>query len=327
MSHFLTIVASNSSYLYDDLDRYCEQTENEDYLEFEDKTEELKEEYEGTVTGIRFPNGLVVEDCDSRFTALYKVKDNKVYRKWFGKNKIDKITKKCKKHKVLDKYPAKKIYKTFDEFATNGRYEIYHEEQEAYGYYYNPQGFYDWFAIGGRWAEQVLVKKDVEDVVEDEPALSIDKKRKAPKGYKWVSGAKKSDIEWEKMRRMKVKQAVRLYYKHQKIYEYIYKNILENKHNLYKIDDDCLYYWDEIVYKHGESLKDYLRRQGLLDRKYFINCYAFVNTSNEWNSKGQMGWFCISMDEKASLEWHNEIETFIKELDDDKYIIFVDCHI
>ena len=324
MSHFLTIVSSDSGYIYDNLERYCEQTEDEEYLEFEDKTEELKEEYDGEVTAIKLPNGLIVEDSDSRFTKLYKLKNGNVYRKWFGKGKIDKRTKKCKKYKVLEKYPTNKIYKTFDEFATKGRYEIYHKEQKAYGYYYNPEGYYDWFSIGGRWSHELLVKKKVTDVIDEEPFLrKNDNKRSAPKGYKWVSGAKKCDIEWEKMRIINIKKAVRAYYRHKKIFE----SFDTNQKHLYRIDENCLYYWDTMVYKNGESLREYLERRGLLDFRKFINCYAFVNETNEWKSKGQMGWFGISTGDKDNEVWQNEVKNFLDEVDDEQYIIFVDCHI
>lgn len=325
MSHFLMFVVSDTGYLYDDLDRYWEQTENKDYLEFMDKTKELTEEYNGRVTAIKLPNGIIVEACNSRFTTLYKLKDNMVYRKFFEKNKVDKRTKKCQQYKVLEKYPVQKLYKSFDEFATKGRYEIYYEEQEAYGYYYNPEGFYDWLTVGGRWADEVLVKKEIEDVIEQEPFFrDSNKKRKAPKGYKWVSGAKKGDIEWEKMRIIELKKGVKSYYRSKKIFE---NNITYKKNSEYRIDENYLYYLNTIVYKKGESLKAYLTRNGLLNRKYFINCYAFVNSLNEWKSKGQMAWFGISIDDKDNKIWQDEIEDFLEKVDEEQYIIFVDCHI
>ena len=169
-----------------------------------------------------------------------------------------------------------------------------------------------------------MVKKEVTDVIDEEPFLrNNDSKRSAPKGYKWVSGAKKCDIEWEKMRIINIKKAVRSYYRHKKIFESFYTN---QKH-LYRIDENCLYYWDTMVYKNGESLREYLERRGLLDFRKFINCYAFVNEANEWKSKGQMGWFGISTGDKDNEIWQNEVKNFLDEVDDEQYIIFVDCHI
>ena len=44
MSHFLTLVSTDRDNLYDYLERFCEQTEDRDYLEFYNETEEYKNE-------------------------------------------------------------------------------------------------------------------------------------------------------------------------------------------------------------------------------------------------------------------------------------------
>ena len=43
MSHFLTLVSTDRDNLYDYLERFCEQTEDMDYLEFYDETERWRE--------------------------------------------------------------------------------------------------------------------------------------------------------------------------------------------------------------------------------------------------------------------------------------------
>ena len=225
--------------------------------------------------------------------------------------------------KVLPEYSFKKIYKTFDDFAQKYRRLTYHQEEDAYGYYYNPDGQYDWCVVGGRWANQVLVKANVEDIVENDSIFrDIDKKPFAPKGYKWVSGAKKCDIEWELMKKIAIKENVRMYYKSKKIF-----NEANLPNNLYKIVDNKLLYWDSIAYIQGETLKEFCVRNGLYNSKYYIDCYAFVDANDEWNSKGDMGWFGISSNEKENIEWTKEVSGFIENLNNDDYVIFVDCHI
>ena len=104
MSHFLTIVSTDIDNLYDYLERFCEQTEDIDYLEFCDETEDYKCEYERKKPFIRMLNGSIVEATDYRFTKLYTFKDGKVYKNEFGKDKKNKRTKKAKKMKVLPEF-------------------------------------------------------------------------------------------------------------------------------------------------------------------------------------------------------------------------------
>lgn len=68
---------------------------------------------------------------------------------------------------------------------------------------YNPKSKWDWYDIGGRWRNLLLTKIENEDTFEHnsfaEHFLSKDDIRKAPKGYKWVNGAKIKDIDFNKM--------------------------------------------------------------------------------------------------------------------------------
>ena len=150
-----------------------------------------------------------------------------------------------------------------------------------------------------------------------------EKKPKAPKGYKWVSGAKKGDIEWDLMKKIEIKEYVRMYYKYKNMFN------LENfpKNSLYAKQENKLLFWGNVVYIQGETLKEFCIRNGLYNGKYYIDCYSFVDQENEWNSKGAMGWFGISTDEKEMDNWIKEVSKFIEELNDDDYVIFVDCHI
>ena len=113
-----------------------------------------------------------------------------------------------------------------------------------------------------------------------------------------------------------------MYYKSKKIF-----NEANLPNNLYKIVDNKLLYWDSIAYIQGETLKEFCIRNGLYNSKYYIDCYAFVDANDEWNSKGDMGWFGISSNEKENIEWTKEVSGFIENLNNDDYVIFVDCHI
>jgi len=312
--HFLTLVANEDGYVDDKLERFYEQTEDENLLEFMDETEEYKQEYETPITAVRLLNGTIVETYDDRFYRDYILKNNMVYKRDWGKNRTHKRTKKAKKMKVLQNYSLKNIYKTFEEFAEEGRYLTYHEKEDAYGYYYNPDAQWDWYVIGGRYADLILVKENVTDVNENESYSRYkEEKRKAPKGYKWVSGAKKCDIEWDLMKRMEVKHAVRSYYKCKEMYET--GNLGNDK--AFRIEDDKLLYWGNVKYIKNETLKDFCTRKHLYRSKYSLVCYSFIDEEGEWNE----------CEEMPRAEWGEKVKKFILSLDDESYITCVDCHI
>jgi len=312
--HFLTLVATENGYVDDKLERFDEQTEDENYLSFEDVTEYYKKEYETPFTAIRMLNGKIVDPRELRVNSEYAMKNNLVYKRAWGINKIDKRTKKAKKMKVLNDYSYKKMYKTFEEFAEKARYLTYHEKEQAYGYYYNPDAQWDWYVIGGRYADLILVKDNVTDVKENESYSRYkEEKRKAPKGYKWVSGAKKCDIEWDLMKRMEIKQAVRSYYKCKEMYET--GNLGKDK--AFRIEDDRLLYWGNVKYIKNETLKDFCTRKHLYRSKYSLACYSFIDEEGEWNER----------EEITTNEWCEKVKKFILGLDDESYITCVDCHI
>ena len=80
------------------LEPYCESTENPDYLEFEDHTDELKDEYENkSVDCIKLPGGRIVSIHNSIVCGKYTVHNGLVYQKRFGQLKNEKRSKSAKK--------------------------------------------------------------------------------------------------------------------------------------------------------------------------------------------------------------------------------------
>ena len=110
----------------DKMERYCSNTDNLDYLEFEDLTEGLTKEYNaGGTLCIQFPNGLIVPRFSRQVCGKYTVEDGKVYQKNFGPFKQKKRTKKSRRLKVLEDYPFQKLYKSYEQFV-----------EDYYGYPY-----------------------------------------------------------------------------------------------------------------------------------------------------------------------------------------------
>lgn len=98
---------------------FPEQTEDPEYLEFTDMTEECHTRYEkDTVTAVRFSNGRIVSEYDNNFYKRFVIRDGLVYEKNWGQLKHEKRSKAAKSITVLPDYPVKKLYKDLDAFAT-----------------------------------------------------------------------------------------------------------------------------------------------------------------------------------------------------------------
>jgi len=84
--------------VFEKMEPYGEQTENPKYLEFEDKTEELKQQYETECTDcIKLSNGSILPVDDYFFRYKFCIHDDgKVYQKKFGQLKNDKRSKRAK---------------------------------------------------------------------------------------------------------------------------------------------------------------------------------------------------------------------------------------
>lgn len=119
------------------LEPYCECTEDEEYLEFIDETEDARKQYESGVDCIKLPDGKIV--MAYTLSDRFCIKDGLVYQKKFGQLKQDKRSKKAKRMIALSNYPFKKLYKSFEEFAEQYRgmpYDIQQIEErfsESYG--------------------------------------------------------------------------------------------------------------------------------------------------------------------------------------------------
>ena len=199
LTSYLTPFSRAVSRRVDDLmEPYNQNTEDPAYLEFDDRTDELTEKYEGgTPDCIKLPEGTILEADDYRFRGKFVIKDGKVFQCKAGQLKHDLRTKKAKKIKPLLNFPRKKVYKSLEQYAVE--YEGYQKGSKdgTYGWWINPQGYWDWYSVGGRWPKMFLVRKDCEEFTYGERSPS---EEQAPEGYIWVCGARKKDIAWEEMR-------------------------------------------------------------------------------------------------------------------------------
>lgn len=310
------------------LEPFRQDTDDPQYLQFDDMTEELKDEYKnGTTTKVKLPNGTYLEPY-LNLDGGYTVYNGKVYKSEFGQLKHRKRNKRAKKMQVVE-VPNRKLYKTYEEFADE-RY-TFNPETGTYGYFWNPQAFYDWFSIGGRWPCEFLVKEDCFESSLGE--IDYDREpTKAPEGYKWVCFARKKDIQWQVMRDTQFKDLSEDYEYLRACFEAGEMLKEEDKaHNYYSIKENKILYWGDIVYVAGETFQEYLDRHNFND-KYGLLPYGFLSIDDEYIEREYV---CISISEtdkkpdiavKKREEWHRLFEDFIESTNDEDVIVSVDIH-
>lgn len=306
------------------MEPFYSDTDNPDYLEFEDKTEEYREVYENkTVDLVRFPNGTIFTDRQYAVCRRYEIVDGRLYERNWGPLHHRKRTKMCKRMQVMENVPYSKVYQSFEEFVEEEYGTPYFKEQKAFGYYYNPDAFYDWYSIGGRWPDMFLVKDGCKEYgIADRSWMCGDETKKAPEGYHWTCAARKKDIAWKAMYDWELEQAKERYAR--LVHAFETGTLPEGMRG--RITEEGILIFGELVYHKGETEDEYLERYiNLKRKKYPINVYAFL-TEGSWTTADRF----IPDGENSRIEdnpeWEDDLEQFIDELDDEAVLVIVDCH-
>lgn len=323
MSHFVVWVDTEDPSLIDMLMApFSENTQDLDYLEFQSVEEEQRQKYEAlTVDCIRMSNGSIITAYDSFFRP-YTIKNGVVYQKSSGRLHNEKRTKKAKKMTFLPDYPLKKVFRTYKDYMELYCGYIYDEAKDAYGYYTNPNSFYDWYEVGGRWPNMFLVQTDCESAIDSEGEWIMS--TYAPDGYKWTAGAHKRDIAWDVMKRLGIQKHTLLFHTLEDCFKI---GMTPENYSHARITEDGILNWQSYLYRKGETLEQYLERNNLgLDCQYPCSPYGFVHDA-QYCSRGHMGWFGISTNEKDEKVWRDTVQRYLEELPEDTFLVSLDCHV
>lgn len=304
---------------------YEEQTEEMEYREFEDRTDEAKAGYEtDTMRVIRYPDGSIRSIYDREFTKLFYICDDTIYQYGPEEKQRNKLqTEASMALELVNDYPVKAWYPTFEAYCEEYCGYIQNDEGE-WGYTHNPNAKWDWWVIGGRFTGDFLVRADLQDCIVSSDRSEGDSDR-APEGYKFVDGARKKDICWDLMKQLAVEAVEKGYRMCVEAFET--KN-LKGFGPLTSIVDEGICSWGAMLYRKGETLEEYKARNGATDvDQYMLRAYAFVDRNGDWAGSGDMGWFGISSNDKDERVWKDELQKLMSEAQDDDYIVSIDCHI
>ncbi len=310
--------------IYDKLEPFCEHTEDPRYLSFESIWEDIEYAYEKeTVKCVKFPNGKIISTNIDEFNDKFFLdKDNIIKEKNFGRLKTTKTTKRTRKMKFLE-LPVKKVYATIDDFAKAEYADSYVESENGYGFYCNPNSFFDWCQIGGRWNDVFLIKEEC--IEYSLGCLQSDKYRiEAPKGYKWVAAARKKDIEWDVMQKL-----------HKEFYTNSYNEFVSYlekgecpKEGYFEIKEDKLFHYGMKVFTKGDSLKDFLALHGVFDEtKYSYPFYGMLRGEDDYIEQYSIMDCLGEKKPEEEVKWIKTIEEYIETLSEDTVLVGVDCHI
>lgn len=310
-----------SSALSDKMDYYAQEPENSDYLEFEDYTEEIKEDYKNkSVECIKFPDGRIIPAHHEAVREKYEIIEGKVYEK--SDNSDTKYTKPAKDMILLPNVPYKEIYKTFKEFAEKESYYDYNEEHDGYGYMFNPNAFWDWYSIGGRWPKLFLVKENCTEVSMGTRTCDTgDEQFKAPEGYKWVCAARKKDIQWQTMSEWKKNKASEDF----KMFEQWFKDGKCPEDAYVSITDNSIETFGSKLYIKGETLDENLSRLGIVSKHKYPNLAHAYLADDGYNSADSI-WRPDADDSVITETWRTMLDNYIDSIPDDTVIVGVDCH-
>ncbi len=304
------------------LEPYDYTTTDPDYTEFCDKTQELKAAYQKSETCLRLPDGRIVDPYDSSVCERYTIRNGPVFQRQAGPLHHEKRTKSAKRIKVVPNYPIRKLYPNISDYASEYFGCSYYPAMDAYGYYYNPNAFYDWYSIGGRWPFLFLVKDSC-------PECSIGEKHygyssmepKEPEGYKWVCAARKRDIEWEVMADWYILTVKKKFQSLEKLFL-----TGERDDDIRGIVTDAGIEYDrELICKKDETEEQYLERSNLFKNcRYTISFYAFLG-ENGLQTPDDLDIPDTNPDNRRDC-WLSAIERHIESLPDDIVLIGIDCH-
>lgn len=291
MSHFTLLVIGNKGESLEELLRpWQESSKDRKYLVFKDIEDEERRRYETEELECFIdPEGKPHCMFDRRFrNPKYDFKGDQYL---------------CPQGWLQGKRPFKSVYSNFEtfmkEFCGSNERDL---EKGRYGYWENPNAKWDWWALGGRWPGQLVLKQGAEGT-RGEKDWTVEKEHE---DQRRVDSCLAGDLDFEAMAKVREEECHRWYDE----YEATAKAKPEEER------------WAamEIAKRPDDTRESYVSRGRL------FGTFAVLK-DGQWYEKGKMGWWGAVHEEKNEEQWRLEFNALIKGLPADKQLSVVDCHI
>lgn len=297
----------------------------QEYLEFDDCTEEYLSEYEtGKIQLVELADGSRFARHDARFRVA-KPGDpfatcGTVYPD--GAKEIE--------------VPFTEHYATFGEFAEkeNGADQ---GSPGRYGYWFNPDAKWDWYMVGGRWRGFFRLKAnavgDYGDSFSDTP----------PTDPNHADIVCKGDVDFEYSRQAAEDSARK---SHREVMATC-GHLMDEYQSWEAIRDSGIGIEEAREKYHGQPVVKAFKSTEIGKWSFLLTVDNFMVTEEAycraardsalvpyvvvmdgiWYQKGEMGWFGMATDEKPQAEWNRSYWELMESLPDDALLTLVDCHI
>jgi hypothetical protein len=226
----------------------------------------------------------------------------------------------------------------------DGNSLVKHEDGTWHEYStYNPDSKWDWYQLGGRWADFLKLKSGV-DGIKGEPSL-LDEDFKPEEGR--ADAALKKDIDFDGMRDEDGEKAGKRWDKVNELLKDLPVNeSWETIRRRHTKDDTDFSNMDAARAEYGAqprvqafnknhefgffaSPEDYnISREQYVQnaRNGAVSTFALLK-DGVWYEKGKMGWWACVSDEKEQDVWDKQVSDMLDALPDDTLISIYDCHI
>ena len=215
------------------------------------------------------------------------------------------------------------MYKSFEDYLDQECYAVLNEETGKYGEWFNPDGVYDWYSIGGRWPAMFLVKTDCTEYSLGERGIYVHTDFSAPEGFMWVACARKKDIQWDEMRKWHNQKATERFHDLEEMFQ---AGVTDEKYCI--VTEEGVLSCGEIVYRKGQTLEEYLKDYGIPeDWRYPISVHD-IFCEEEYFSKSEYDVYNVKTKTRTTKEgWRETLDDFIDEADDEDVFVGIDYHI
>lgn len=153
----------------------------------------------------------------------------------------------------------------------------------------NPEGYWDWFAIGGRWRGYFKLKPNMPYVVGDKhwgegPGDA------PPEG--WGDIVRQGDVDWEGMLADMTEKARK----------------------------------DWATFTHDRLGSSAPTEEEYVAGETIIATFALVDRDGKWHKKGDMGWWGVRRNEQDQEDWNTEWFNYVGACHFEDMLVLLDAH-